>query len=160
VDTPPFSATRDAGGNVTAVTYDGDTNQATIPLSEVASVSPFSSGATNQGVRDLLNQLVGLRDALNANDSAGIASAQTALIGGEDTFISALASIGAVEMRIEVNRKQQQSRGDSLVNLVSSETSADLPDTIVRLNQSQVAYQAALQSAANIMRISLLDYIR
>lgn len=160
VDTPPFSATRDAGGNVTAVTYDGDTNQATIPLSEVASVSPFSSGATNQGVRDLLNQLVGLRDALNANDSAGIASAQTALIGGEDTFISALASVGAVEMRIEVNRKQQQSRGDSLVNLVSSETSADLPDTIVRLNQSQVAYQAALQSAANIMRISLLDYIR
>ena len=35
-----------------------------------------------------------------------------------------------------------------------------LPLTIVRLNQSQTAYQAALQSAANIMRISLLDYIR
>lgn len=160
VDTPPFSVTRDVDGNVTAAAYDGDTNQATIPLSEVASVSPFSSGATNQSVRDLLNQLVGLRDAFTANDSAGLAAAQTALIDGEDALVSALANTGAVQMRIEVNRAQQQARGDSLVSLVASETSADLPDTIVRLNQSQVAYQAALQSAASIMKISLLDYIK
>lgn len=160
VDAPPFSATRDADGNITAATYDGDTNQAAIPLSEVASVSPFSSGATNESVRDLLNQLVGLRDALATNDSAGIATAQTAIISGEDNLVSALANTGAVQMRIEVNRAQQQARGDSLVNLIGTETSADLPDTIVRLNQSQVAYQAALQSSASIMRISLLDYIK
>jgi flagellar hook-associated protein 3 FlgL len=160
VDAPPFSATRDAGGNVTAVTYDGDSTQVAIPLSEVASVSPFASAGTNLGIRDLLNQLVGLRDALATSDSAGIATAQAALISGEDTIVSALANIGAVQTRIEVNRAQQQSRGDSLVGLISSETSADLPDTIVRLNQSQVAYQAALQSAASIMKISLLDYIR
>ncbi|AOS45140.1 flagellar hook-associated protein FlgL [Lacunisphaera limnophila] len=160
VDTPPFSVTRDGAGNVTAATYDGDNATANIPLSEVASVSPFSSGATNQSVRDLLNQLVGLRDAFNANDSAGIATAQAALINGEDDLVSALANTGAVQMRIEVNRTQQQARGDSLVSLVAGETSADLPDTIVRLNQSQVAYQAALQSAASIMKISLLDYIR
>lgn len=160
VDTPPFSATRDVNGNVTAATYDGNTDTATIPLSEVASVSPFSSPATNQAVRDLLNELVALRDALATNDSAGLAAAQTNLINGEDTFVSALANTGAVQVRIEVNRAQQQSRGDSLVSLVASETNADLPDTIVRLNQSQVAYQAALQSAASIMKISLLDYIR
>lgn len=160
VDAPAFSVTRDVvSGDITAATYDGDTAQATIPLSEVASVSPFASSATNQSVRDLLTQLVGLRDALATNDSAGIATAQASLVAGEDTFVSALANTGAVQTRIEVNRAQQQARGDSLVGLVSSETSADLPDTIVRLNQSQVAYQAALQSAANIMKISLLDYI-
>lgn len=160
VDAAPFTATRDANGNVTAVSYDGNTNQVSIPLSEVASVSPFSTGATNQGIRDLLNQLVSLRDALESGDSAGIAAAQDSIINGEDTFVSALAALGAVEMRVEVNRAQQQSRGDNLVNLVSSETAVDLPETIVRLNQSQVAYQAALQSSASIMRISLLDYIR
>jgi flagellar hook-associated protein 3 FlgL len=160
VDAPPFSVTRDGSGNVTAAAYDGDTNQAAIPLSEVASVSPFSSGATNESVRDLLNQLVSLRDAFTANDRDAIATMQDALIGGEDALVSALANTGAVQMRIEVNRAQQQARGDSLVSLVASETSADLPDTIVRLNQSQVAYQAALQSAASIMKISLLDYIR
>jgi flagellar hook-associated protein 3 FlgL len=160
VDTPPFSVTRDpVSGNVTAASYDGDTGQAAIPLSEVASVSPFSSAATNQSVRDLLTNLVGLRDALTNNDSAGIATAQANLVSGEDAFVSAIANTGAVQVRIEVNRAQQQSRGDNLVTLMSGETAADLPDTIVRLNQSQVAYQAALQSAANIMKISLLDYI-
>lgn len=160
VDTPAFSATRDASGNVTAVTYDGNTSQSSIPLSEVASVSPSSTPATNQSIRDLLNQLVSLRDALSANDSDAIAAAQTDLINGEDALVTAMAATGAVQTRIEVNRSQQQTRGDNLVELIGSETTVDLPDAIVRLNQSQVAYQAALQSAASIMRISLLDYIK
>ena len=160
VDAPPFSATRDVNGNVTAVTYDGNTDQAGIPLSEVASVTPSSHPATNQAVRDLLNQLVGLRDAMAANDSAGIATSQTDIINGEDNFVTALAATGAVQTRIEVNRAQQLNRGDNLVELIGSETTVDLPEAIVRLNQSQVAYQAALQSAASIMKISLLDYIR
>jgi flagellar hook-associated protein 3 FlgL len=160
VDAPAFSATRDVNGNVTAVTYDGNTDQASIPLSEVASVTPSSAPATNQAIRDLVNQLVALRDALSANDSAGIAASQTAIIDGEDNFVTALAATGAVQTRIEVNRAQQLNRGDNLVELIGSETTVDLPEAIVRLNQSQVAYQAALQSAANIMKISLLDYIR
>ncbi len=161
VDAPPFDATRNVTtGQVTLVAYDGDTSQASIPLSEVASVAPGTSGATNQGVRDLLNQLVGLRDALATSDSAGIATAQSSIVTGEDALISAVAENGAVQLRIEINRSQQQARGDRLISLVSSETSADLPDTIVRLNQAQTAYQAALQSAASIMRISLLDYIQ
>jgi flagellar hook-associated protein 3 FlgL len=160
VDAPAYSATRDVDGNVTAVTYDGNSSQANIPLSEVASVSPSSTPATNQSIRDLLNRLVGLRDALAANDAAGIKTAQTNIIDGEDALITALASTGAVQTRIEVNRSQQQTRGDNLVGLIGSETTVDLPDAIVRLNQSQVAYQAALQSAGSIMKLSLLDYIR
>ncbi len=160
VDTPPFNATRDINGQVISVVYDGDSVQASIPLSEVASISPGTSGATNLAVRDLLTQLVGLRDALATSDSAGIATAQAGIITGEDALISAAAENGAVQMRIEINRSQQQARGDRLVSLISTETSVDLPDTIVRLNQAQTAYQAALQSAASIMRISLLDYIQ
>ena len=160
VDTPPVNAARDASGNVISVTYDGDSNRASIPLSEVAKVAPGTTGATNLGVRDLLNQMVSLRDALNTNNSAGIGTARTNIINGEDGLISAMAENGAVQTRIEVNQTQQKSRGDSLVSLVSSETSADLPNSIVRLNQAQTSYQAALQSAATIMRISLLDYIK
>jgi flagellar hook-associated protein 3 FlgL len=160
VDQPPFAATRDAQGRVTAVAYAGDATQTAIPLSDTASVSPFTSGATNLGLRDLMNQLVALREALTANDTAGVAAAQAGLVAGEDMLVSALAEHGAVQLRIEVNRAQQQTHGDNLATLISAETNLDLPETIVRLNQSQTAYQAALQSAANIMRLSLLDYIR
>lgn len=160
VDAPPFDATRNSAGQVTVVAYDGNADQAAIQLSEVSSVTPFSSAGTNTGIRDLLNTLVALRDALSASDGAALATVQANLIEGEDTLVAAMAENGAVQLRIEVNRSQQQTRADNLVSLVASETSVDLPDAIVRLGQSQTAYQAALQSAATIMRISLLDYIR
>jgi flagellar hook-associated protein 3 FlgL len=44
--------------------------------------------------------------------------------------------------------------------LISSEADVDLPTTVVKLSQTQTAYQAALASAAKIMSISLLDYIK
>ena len=65
-----------------------------------------------------------------------------------------------METRIEANRAQLLDRVMNIDKLISSETDVDLPSTIVKLNQTQTAYQAALQSAANIMRISLLDYLR
>jgi len=36
---------------------------------------------------------------------------------------------------------------------------ADLAQTLVRLNQTQTAYQAAMQSGAQLLQSSLLDYL-
>lgn len=160
VDAPPFTAQRDAQGQVTAVSYDGNTGQSLIALSATASVSPGTSGATNQGLADFINHLVALRDALTAGDASAVTSAQTGLIATEDVMVSALAEQGAVQMRIEVNQAQLQDRRTGLEQLISAEVDADLPSTIVHLNQTATAYQAALQSSATIMRISLLDYIK
>lgn len=160
VDTPPFVAARDAQGKITGVTYTGNASQTSIKLSETASVTPGTSGPTNQGIADFLNQLVTLRDAMTARDSVAVAATKTPLGASEDLLVSAMADHGGIEMRIEINQTQQQSRGDDLEKLVSNEADADLPSVIVKLNQTQVAYQASLQSAANIMRISLLDYIK
>lgn len=160
VDTPPFAATRNAQGQVTSVAYAGNSARAAIQLSENASIAPSTTGATNTGLRDFLNDLVALRDALTAGDTAAVVTAQEGLIEGEDMLVAALAEHGGVQVRIEANQAQQRDRADNLESLVSAETDADLPSTIVRLNQTQTAYQAALQSAANIMRLSLLDYIR
>ncbi len=160
VDAAPFTALRDAQDRVTSVSYDGNTTQSPIALSETASVTAGTSGATNQGITDFLNHLVALRDALEARDSAAVTVAETGLITTEDVLVSSLAEQGAIQMRIEVNQAQQQDRLTDLEKLVASEVDADLPTTIVHLNQTATAYQAALQSAASIMRISLLDYIK
>jgi flagellar hook-associated protein 3 FlgL len=159
VNNAPFVATRDAQGNVTSVAYAGNSNQASIPLSETATINPNTSGATNVGLRDFLNQLVALRDALNTGDATAISGVQGSLVGSEDQLVSALAEHGGVQTRIEATQSQQQDRATDLEKLVSNETDADLPSTIVKLSQTQTAYQAALQSAASIMKISLLDYI-
>ena len=80
-------------------------------------------------------------------------------IATEDNFVSSLAQQGAVQMRIEVNQTQQADRSQNLQQLISGQVDADMPSTIVQLNQAQTAYQASLQSAAKIVKLSLLDYI-
>lgn len=160
VDAPPFTLARDADGRITGATYAGNADQASIPLSESAAVTPGTTGATNQSIGDFVNQLAALRDALRAGDGTAITATREQLIATEDVFVDALAEQGAVQMRIEVNQDLQKDRADNLEQLVSADTDDDLATTIVRLNQSQVAYQAALQSSANIMRLSLLDYLK
>jgi flagellar hook-associated protein 3 FlgL len=160
VDAPPFTAVRDAQGQVTSVSYAGNASQSAVSLSDTASITPGTSGATNQGLADFLNHLVALRDSLRTGNTAGVSTAQAGLITTEDGLVSSIAEQGAVQMRIEVNQSQQQDRLTDLEKLVSSEVDADLPTTIVHLNQTATAYQAALQSSASIMRISLLDYIK
>ncbi len=160
VDAPPFVAQRDAQGRVTSVAYAGNASQSAVALSDTANITPGTSGTTNQGLADFISHLVSLRDALGAGDAAAVSTAQTGLIGTEDVMVSGIAEQGAVQMRIEVNQSQQQDRLNDLQKLVSSEVDADLPTTIVHLNQASTAYQAALQSSASIMHISLLDYLK
>jgi len=160
VDAPAVTVTRDSNGQITGATYVGNTAQAAIPLSEAASVTPSTNGATNAGLATFINNLVALRNALNTGDTAAVSAAQGGLTSSEDMLVGALADNGGVQTRIEASQAQQADRSTSVDQLISSETSADLPATIVKLNQTQTAYQAALQSAANIMHLSLLDYIK
>jgi len=160
VATAPFVATRDVNGKITSVAYAGDANRPAIPVSDISSLTPSTSGATNLGLRDFLNNLVALRGALNANSSTAVAAVQGGLVSSEDQLVSAIAEQGGVQTRIEAAQAQQKGRATSLERLVSSETDADLPTTLVKLNQATTAYQAALQSGAKIMQMSLLDYIR
>ena len=159
VSTPPFVATRNAAGDVTSVAYTGNANRSAIPISDGTTVSPNTDGTTNAGLGDFINHLVSLRDSLNANNGAAVTTTQTALISSEDLLVSSIAEHGGVQTRIAATQSQLADRSTSLQSLVSSETETDMPSTIVKLNQTQTAYQAALQSAASIMKTSLLDYL-
>jgi flagellar hook-associated protein 3 FlgL len=160
VDAPAFSATRDPQGRVTAATYDGNANRMTISLSESSGITPGTTGATNAGLRDFVNGLVALRDALAAGDSDAVRSTLPTLETGENLLVNALSEQGAVQLRIEIAQTQQKSRGDNLEKLVSAEADADLPSTLVRLSQATTAYEAALSSATRILQLSILDYLR
>ena len=159
--TAPYTATRDAlSGQITSVAYAGNSDQATIQLSETASIAAGTAGATNTGVRDLINRLVSLRDALVAVDSTAVSGTRSQLETSENMLVNSLSEHGAIELRIEVNRAQQKTRSDNLHQLISNEVDADLPETVVRLSQASTAYEAALSSATKILQMSLLDYLR
>ena len=160
VDTPPFAATRDANGQITSVAYTGNTTQPQVPLSEGTSVTPMTSGATNSGVNDFINQLIALRDALQSGDTAAVSGTQAGLTTGENTIITAVAETGGMQTRIEAAQSELKSRTTTLDTLISNEDSTDISTAVVKLNQAQTAYQAALAGGSKIMNMSLLDYIQ
>jgi len=159
VTTAPYSVSRDAQGNITSVSYSGNASQSSIPISSTANIAPGSDSTTNQGLTTFMNNLVALRDALNSGNTAAVSTAQTSLLSTENAVINGISELGAVQMRIQINQDQQTSLSQTLGKLVSDETGADLPSTVVKLTQAQNAYQAAIQSAASIMQKSILTYL-
>jgi flagellar hook-associated protein 3 FlgL len=159
VTTPPYAVTKDASGKITGVTYAGNASQAAIPISSTSNVTPGSDAATNQGLTNFMSSLIALRDALNSGDATAAGTAQANLLTSENTIINGVAELGAVQSRIQVSQAQQTSLSTTLGQLVSNQTSTDLPTTVVKLTQAQNAYQAAVQSAASLMQHDLLTYI-
>jgi len=160
VSQAPFTATTDSSGDITGVTYGGNSQQAAIPLSATSSVSPSTSGTTNTGIAAFINQLVSLRDALSSSDTAGATTALSQLQSSDNVLTSAVAENGAIQMRIGSDQTQATSSETEVTSLISSASDADLPSTITKLNQAQLAYQAALQTAASVMHLSILNYVQ
>jgi flagellar hook-associated protein 3 FlgL len=158
-NTPPFTTTTDSNGNITSVSYVGNSGQTAIPLSASSSVSPSTSGATNSGFADIINNMIAVSTALTNNDPAVLATATTALNNSEDTLSTAAADNGAVQLRIQSEQTQEQSTATEVSSLISTQTSANLPTTITELNQAQLAYQAAMETAVKVMQLSLTQYL-
>ena len=160
VDAPPFTETRNSDGEITDVTFGGNAAQAKIQLSETSDIAPGTTNDTNLGVESFVKNLVALRDALTVGTNAAVNAVQPNLEASENLFVNALSEHGAIELRIEVNQKQQESRTEEIEKLVSNEADADLATTVVKLSQATTAYEAALSSATKILQMSLLDYLR
>lgn len=78
----------------------------------------------------------------------------------EDTILSALSRQGTIQYRLETAMKDLETRYEATEQLISKDADVDFAEATVRLNRSQMAYQAAIQSGAMIQRNSLLDYVR
>jgi flagellar hook-associated protein 3 FlgL len=172
-DAPPFVMTRDGNGQVTDVTYSGNTTLAENEIASGVTLTAQSLGANSSGTgprgvvtdsrvgADLFNHLISLRDHLLAGDAEAIATTDRAhLAKDEDNLIFHLGTNGAIQSRLETVKGIMTSRRESTEALISKEADADLAETLVRLSEVQTAYQAALQSGGSILNRSLLDYLR
>ena len=177
---PPFTATTDADGNITGVTYNGNgsVNQSEIGSDTLVAVDVPGVNATGTGPRGLFGDagsganlfanLINLRDHIAANASATPATQNTAIITGADTaalkkdsdnLLFHISNNGVLQSRLNVADTQLTNQLGTLNTSISNQTSADMVQTIMQLNQAQSSYQAALQSGAKIMQLSILNYI-
>lgn len=173
-DTPPFSATTDANGIVTAVTYQGNTS---VTQSEIAQGSTISVGTpgentTGSGPRGLLadsrygadffNHLISLQKDLAGGNTANISKTdRPALLKDEDNLIYQITNNGVVQSRLQsaatIASNLQSSAQQSLTKVVG----VDMTKAITDLSQAQSTYQAALQSSSVLLQLqqSVLQYL-
>ncbi len=172
-DQEPFTAVRDANGSIVSVTYNGNTEASQSEISEKVLLSSQTVGSNTGGTgarglfvdgstsTDVFQHLVSLRDHLKAGNTAAVNTTDLAnLQKDEETVLFHIGTNGVIQSRLEATTALVKQRGESLGTLVSKETDADLAETLVKLNQTQTAYQAALQSGGKILGQSLLDYLR
>jgi len=174
--TPPYTATRDAAGNITAITYNGNT---TVPQAEISSGSTVSvtapgtntSGAGPSGLfadsrtnTDVFNHLISLRDHMLSGTPADVAAVNQTdlptLIKDGGAVTNYVSNVGSVQSRLDTATSYAKDRVTSLDGLVSNAANADLATTLVALNETQNAYSAALKTGGTILSTSLLDYLK
>lgn len=163
-DKPPFVATR-TNGLITSVQYVGDSRTQDVGLENGDSVRASVSaaevfGTPADGSSSLMSTLIELRDALNGGDRATSGALADRLDQQMGDLAATRGEIGTRQQHLDALAKFRQSTVERLDLELSSVQEADLPATITRLTQQELAFQGALQVAARLGKNSLLDYLR
>jgi flagellar hook-associated protein 3 FlgL len=161
--TTPYTATRDATGRIAAVTanplgIDGTVNAEVASGFLVQSNLPGSQAFTS--AVNLFDGLVTLRDALTADDTAGIAATMDILADGITQVNSASGVIGVGVQRLEAVRTRNQEDLTRIEALRSQVQDANISEVYVELQKLQNAFDASLAAGAKAMKASLLDYLQ
>jgi flagellar hook-associated protein 3 FlgL len=152
---PAFSA--NAGPVITAVTYDGNTGLRERRVSKQDTAAVNVTG--NVAFPAIFQDLIALRDALNANDpniNQHIANMDSAL----DTVLSARADIGARINRFEDARLRSGQKDIDLQELRAEIEDVDLAEAIVKLTAEQNQLEAALGAIGRTSGMTLMDFLR
>ena len=142
----------------TSLTFAND--GALIKLSPSVTVAAFTSGDANAKIGDFIRNIAGLLAALNADSTTDISTAQKSLLTSEDKLVSIIADNASNQTRLESVKIQNTERVNNLQTLISRDADVDVAQAMVNLTRARTSYQAALEAGAQVLKLSLLDYIR
>lgn len=170
---PPFTATTDSSGNVTAVAYQGNTDTAEAEIAPGATVSASVPGAntTGSGSRglfsdsssgaDFFNHLISLQKDLQSGNTAAISSTDAPQLAKDgDNILYQITANGVLQSRLQSAGAQASQQNLSFDTEISQKTSADIAKTMTEFTQTQTAYQAALESGSAVLNLSILDFLQ
>ncbi len=108
----------------------------------------------------VFTHLMALRDALRQNDTRGITLAGEALNRDLDTLTRSRASTGVRSNRIDAEKTRTADRKIQTASLLSGLQDTDVTSAITRFTQLQQQLQANLQMGAQVMKLTLLDFLK
>ena len=172
-DTASYGIVRDESGDITSVGYEGSTATVAVEIAAETTISVHIPGSnkTTSGTAGLFESingsifedLIALRDGLDGGTREDVKNIRENVVSNlmldESAIIHHISRIGALEARMETAKTMGSRRLEATQEFISREADADLAQTLVKLNEVQASYLAALKSGATIMNQSLLDYV-
>lgn len=146
----------------TAVTYTGNDGDRSRQIGPDLRLQINLSGADvwDAGGFTITDALQDLIDAARTGDPADIDDAFGRVVAARDHIVSQGAEAGAIGARLNLAEHQLR-EGILLAEGRRSElVDADAAETMMHLQREQTHLQAALQVTAQVMQISLLDFLR
>ena len=169
---PPFTATTDSNGNVTGVTYNGNSTVNQVEISPGVTVSAQIPGANTTGSgadglfvnsangADLFSHLISLQQDIASDNTAAISTTDTQNISKDETnVLGQVSTNGVLLSQLQATGSLATLQGNNMTTQISGKTDADLATTITHLQQTETAYEAALESSSRVMEISLVDFL-
>jgi flagellar hook-associated protein 3 FlgL len=153
-------------GSLTVAKHEGSEVAELLGLVPEGSTSASSASGTLAGAdrhfletTSVFTTLIRLRDALNTNDTAAVERAINDIDDDIDRTSFAHAEIGAREQALDVSTRALEDEDVQLRSALSSEIDIDLVEAISNLTARQTSLQASLQAMANMLQLSLLNYL-
>lgn len=156
--TTPFS--KITSGGIETAQYHGDTNDFQIQIGRDEFLPIGRNGQTvfiDSGIFDVLGIL---KQSLETNDRETIRQQLDELEEVVDHLNHQIADVGSRGNRIDWKKSVLNQLNLNLTERLSQVEDADYSEVIVELKEKELAYQAALASAARITELSILNYLR
>ncbi|CCO09143.1 flagellar hook-associated protein FlgL [Desulforamulus hydrothermalis] len=107
-----------------------------------------------------LEVLKNLRDALQTNDTAGINTALGRLDAAHDEVLAHRVAVGARTRHLEAVQEQLEDQETKLKERLVQVQGADIAKLTIEAAENQLVHQASLMTAANLLNVSLLQYLK
>ncbi len=117
-----------------------------------ADVAPVAS-------KGVFAELAALRDALRANDPAGITAAAEGLDDSAGRVARMRGQAGARLQEMESRQARIEDQNVATRALLSSLADTDFPSAVAEFQTLQTALQATMQTSAQMLNLSLMDFI-
>lgn len=165
LDRPVFNGTAAGDAYDSAGTYQGndaavmrEVGPNTLVQANLTGPQVFGDPTAPEG--DVFAMLDRLQTAIDAGDTAGIATEHALLDGARTTMSSAAAQIGVRGARLESIQARRSADEEVVRGMLSELEDADIAEALIAVKASENAYTAALQAAAQVLPPSLVDYMR
>ncbi len=155
--TPPFALS--VNGGTETVDYQGDGNDLKIQIGPDQTITAGKNGETVFMDSNLFASLIGLKQAIANNDQTAIQQESTNLQGATDYFNAQVSDVGIRQGHLKIQGEIFTQVSLDMQNQLDDLENVDYNKVILEMQEKQTAYNVALSSAAQISKVSLLDYL-